>query len=191
MQKVCLLVWFKYLLWTLVVFFLFFLFLSFFMIINIWRDKSPWKNIILSNIYYITAPSVTASCYHCQYNALSTLLGRRQVDAQWVEHALSHWRPRPERCISPNSEVTKLHNTILSRPPTQAGTITNDKLQIYSKVSVSLQHKYQQWLYFPFSGSDYWYIVQHKESERCDISIKCQTKLINDRCYNQWSAINV
>ena len=84
------------------------------------------------------------SPYYTSNTAPSALLA-----ASWVEHALSHWRPCLGRCISWNSEVTKLHNAILSGPP---HTHIVSQVQIQIQRQVFLRHtldKMRVWTHHP------------------------------------------
>ena len=91
----------------------------------------------------------TQPILHFQYSAIS-ITGQA---ASWVEHALSHWRPCLGRCISWNSEVTKLHNAILSGPPH-----TRIVSQVQIQRQVFLRHtldKMRVWTHHPH----HWWVI--------------------------------
>ena len=94
----------------------------------------------------------TQPILHFQYSAIS-ITGQA---ASWVEHALSHWRPCLGRCISWNSEVTKLHNAILSGPP-HTHIVTQVQIQIQRQVF--LRHtldKMGVWTHHPH----HWWVIR-------------------------------
>ena len=94
----------------------------------------------------------TQPILHFQYSAIS-ITGQA---ASWVEHALSHWRPCLGRCISWNSEVTKLHNAILSGPP---HTHIVSQVQIQIQRQVFLRHtldKMRVWTHHPH----HWWVIR-------------------------------
>ena len=98
------------------------------------------------------ATTSTQPILHFQYSAIS-ITGQA---ASWVEHALSHWRPCLGRCISWNSEVTKLHNAILSGPP---HTRIVSQVQIQIQRQVFLRHtldKMRVWTHHPH----HWWVIR-------------------------------